>query len=111
MADQIRVDPAALEQPAKRFETGADGLGQIRQAMQQAMQSAAQGAQDGVVSEAANTFGQATGSVLGAFGDECRLMSRKITAAGVRYRVTDESAVVVHVTDVDLSVPTTVTGR
>jgi hypothetical protein len=106
MADQIRVDPAALEQPARRFQVGADGLAQLRQAMQAAMRSAGQGAQNGVVSAAADTFGQATGSVLDAFAAECRLMSAKLTGAGVRYRVTDETAVVVHVTDVNVTAPT-----
>jgi hypothetical protein len=106
MADQIRVDPAALEQPARRFQVGADGLAQIRQVMQAAMQAAGQGARNSVVAAAADTFGQATGSVLDALGSECRLMSTKLTGAGVRYRVTDESAVVVHLIDTDLSVPT-----
>jgi uncharacterized protein YukE len=106
MADQIRVDPAALEQPARRFQVGADGTAQIRQAMQAALHAAGQGAGNNVVAAAADTFGQATGSVLDALGSECRLMSAKLTGAGVRYRVTDESAVVVHVIDTDLSVPT-----
>ena len=105
MGDQIRVDPVALEQPARRFQVGADGLAQIRQAMQAAMQAAGAGAQNSVVSAATDTFGQATGSVLDAFGSECRLMSTKLTGAGVRYRVTDETAVVVHVVDTDLTAP------
>ena len=38
-----------------------------------------------------------------AFAVECRALGDKLSGAGVRYRVTDESAVVVHVTDADIS--------
>jgi hypothetical protein len=105
MGDGIQVSPAALEQPAKRFQVGADGLGRLRQAMQAAMQSAGQGAQNGVVAAAADTFGKATGSVLDSFAAECALMAAKLTGAGIRYRVTDESAVIVNVVDTAVSVP------
>ena len=106
MADAIQLDPASLEQPAKRFASGAAGLGVLRQALQSAMHSVASSAQDQVVAPAAETFGQAVGSVFDAFAHECQLMSDKLTAAGVRYRTTDEAALTVHVVDVPLTAPT-----
>lgn len=96
MGDQIKVDPAALEQPANRFKAGAGSLGQLGQAVRTVLQDAGQAARHPVVVGAADTFGQATAAVLVAFGQECQTMSATLAAAGFRYHVADETAMVVQ---------------
>jgi len=102
VGQQIKVDPAALEQPANRFKAGASSLTQMAQVVRTVMQDAGQAAQHPVVIEGSDTFGQATSAVLGAFGEECQLMSAKLAAAGFVYHVTDETALVVQLDSMGL---------
>jgi hypothetical protein len=105
MGDVIKVDPASLEQPANRFQAGAGSLAQMGQAVRSVLQDAGQAAQHPVVAGAADTFGQATGAVLGSFSEECQLMSSKLAAAGFVYHVTDETALVVQLDSMGLQPP------
>jgi hypothetical protein len=102
---EIKLDPASLEQPANRFKAGANSLSQLGQVVRTVLQDAGQAAQHPVVTGAAETFGQATGAVLGAFGEECQLMSSKLAAAGFVYHVTDETALVVQLDSMGLQPP------
>jgi hypothetical protein len=102
MGRAINVDPASLEQPANRFRAGASSLGQLSQAVRGVLQEAGQAAAHPVVTGAADTFGQATAAVLAAFGEECQQMSGKLAAAGFRYHVTDETALVVQLDSMGL---------
>ena len=102
MAEQIKVDPASLEQPANRFKAGASSLVQMTQAVRTLLQDAGQAAQHPVVVGAADTFGQATAAVLGAFSEDCQLMSGKLAAAGFVYHVTDETALAVQLDSMGL---------
>jgi len=103
MSDRIEVNPAALEQPAKRFEAGAQSLERIGTALREAARAAGQAAQHQAISQAGEVFGTGMDGALRPFEGECRAMSGKLAAAGVRYHVTDETAVVVQVVDFDLS--------
>jgi hypothetical protein len=101
VAEEIKLDPASLEQPANRFKAGASSLAQLGQTVRAVLQEAGQAAQHPVAAGAADTFGQATASVLGAFSEECQLMSSKLAAAGFVYHVTDETALVVQLDSLD----------
>lgn len=103
MADRIQVNPADLAQPAKRFEAGAQSLERIDRALREAARAAGQGAQHPRIAQAGEVFGNGMGGAVRPFAGECRSMSQKLTAAGIRYHVTDETAVVVQVVDFDLS--------
>lgn len=106
MGSEIKVDPASLAQPANRFRAGSGGLAQLSQAVRTVLQGAGQAAAHPVVAGATDTFGQATAAVLGAFAEECQLMSTKLEAAGFRYHVTDETALVVQLDSMGLQPPT-----
>jgi hypothetical protein len=99
MGERIQIDPAVLEQPAARFAAGATSLDQIARALRGAMKDAGDAARHPVVSAATDTFGQATAAVLDSFGGESTDMSGKLRAAGIRYHVTDETALVVQIVD------------
>ncbi|HVQ94604.1 MAG TPA: hypothetical protein VMU51_26445 [Mycobacteriales bacterium] len=102
MGEQIKVDPAWLAQPANRFKAGGSSLTQMSQVLRTVLQGAGQAAQHPVVVTAADTFGQATAAVLGAFAEDCQQMSGKLTAAGFVYHVTDETALVVQLDSLGL---------
>lgn len=99
MVDGIRVDPAALEQPAQRFSAGADSCERIKQAILQTAHAIGEGAQDATVAGGADVFGQGVGGVLTAYSQEARMLSTRISQAGAGYRVTDETAINVQVID------------
>jgi hypothetical protein len=105
MGAEIKIDPAALAEPAKRFEAGAASLTQIGQAVKAAMRKAGEAARHPAVVQATGTFGDATGAVLNSFAGDCGKMAEKLRGAGLRYHVTDETALVVQLVGVDLEVP------
>ena len=105
VGNEIKLDPASLAQPASRFKAGAASLVQLSQAVRTVLQDAGQAAQHPVVVGAADTFGQATAAVVSAFSDECQLMSGKLDAAGFRYHVTDETALVVQLDSMGMQSP------
>jgi hypothetical protein len=111
VGEEIKLDPAWLEQPANRFKAGASSLAQLSQAVRAVLQEAGQAAQHPVVVGAADTFGQATAAVLGAFSDECQLMSSKLAAAGFRYHVTDETALAIQPDSMGLQPPAPPRGQ
>lgn len=103
MSGGIRVDPAELQQPARRFEVAADGLDLLVRVLGQAASAVSANAGQPVVSAAAGVYGQATGAVLDAFADESRLMAAKVRQAALTYQVTDATAVAVGSADVPRS--------
>lgn len=111
MGSDITIDPASLEQPANRFKAGASSLAQIAQVIRTVLQEAGQAAQHPVVTGAAETYGEATAAVVGAFSAECELMSGKLAAAGFVYHVTDETALVVQLDSMGLQPPDPRTPR
>lgn len=105
MGAEIKIDPAVLEQPSKRFEAGAQSLTQIGQAVKAAMRKAGDAAKHPIVVTATGTFGEATGAVLNSFAGDCGQMATKLHDAGFKYHVTDETALVVQLSGVDLEPP------
>jgi hypothetical protein len=96
----IRVDPAELQQPARRFEVAGDGLDLLVRVVELAMSAVSASAGKPAVTAAASVYGPATAAMLDAFADESRLMGAKIRAAAVTYQVTDANAVTVTSADV-----------
>jgi hypothetical protein len=105
MSGGIRVDPAELEQPARRFEVAGDGLDLLVRVVGLAVSAVSASAGQPSVSAAAGVYGPATTAVLDAFADESRLMGAKIRAAAVAYQVTDATAVTVGSADVPAAPP------
>jgi Excreted virulence factor EspC, type VII ESX diderm len=100
MSGGIRVDPAELEQPARRFEVAGDGLDLLVRVVGLAVSAVSANAGQPAVSAAASVYGPATAAVLDAFADESRLLGAKIRAAALTYQVTDRNAVTVGSADV-----------
>jgi hypothetical protein len=96
----IRVDPAELAVPARRFEVAGDGLDLLSRVLRSAAGWIVEGAGQPVLAQAGAVFGQASVALVGALGEESRLLGGKIRAAAVVYEVTDRTAVQVTSDDV-----------
>jgi hypothetical protein len=96
----IRVDPAELQQPARRFEVAADGLDLLGRVIGLAAATISASGGQPALSAAAGVYGQATTAVVDAFADESRLMGGKVRQAALTYQVTDNTAIQVSSVDV-----------